>query len=164
MRASTSDDKPITQCQQSRESASWSRISRTAGLCRDPWFGFQALCAPHGWLLAPARHGSTIGKLRQPTRICPSDVEGVPHGAGINEIEPTPRTGRRRLGSKERSVGFRHQSRASLRRRHFVSLREGSNTRSTCWFNARIIPTCACISGPRSSAAMISTWVAVCHS
>jgi hypothetical protein len=32
---------------------------------------------------------STIGKLRQPTRICPSRVGGVPHGAGINVIEPT---------------------------------------------------------------------------
>jgi hypothetical protein len=45
-----------------------------------------------------ATYGSTIGKLRQPTRIWPSHVEGVPHGAGINVIEPTPETGRRRLG------------------------------------------------------------------
>jgi hypothetical protein len=34
----------------------------------------------------------------------------------------------------------RHRSRASLRRPHFVSLRDGSNIRSTRRFNARITP------------------------
>jgi hypothetical protein len=37
-----------------------------------------------------ASYGSTVGKLSQPTRICPSHAEGVSHGAlddraGVNE-------------------------------------------------------------------------------
>jgi hypothetical protein len=43
--------------------------------------------APHVGCWHLARYGSTIGKLQQPTRICPSHVEGVPHGAGIRRFE-----------------------------------------------------------------------------
>jgi hypothetical protein len=35
--------------------------------------------APHVGCWHPARYGSTIGKLGQPTGICPSHAEGVPH-------------------------------------------------------------------------------------
>jgi hypothetical protein len=46
-------------------------------------------CPPHGWLMAPASdYASTIGKLRQPTGICPSHVEGVPYGEAIASRAP----------------------------------------------------------------------------
>src|SRR3981081_381506 len=49
-------------------------------------------------------------------------------------------------------------------RRHCVSLRDGSKARSTCRFSALNIPMRACLSRPRSSAAIIRASVAVCHS
>jgi len=57
----------------------------------------------------------------------------------------------------------RHWSLFSFRFPHCVSLRDELNTRSTFRLRALSMPMRACISGPRSSAAMISASTAVCH-
>jgi len=64
--------------------------------------------------------------------------------------------------SVRRNVG--HRSRASLRRPQCLSFRDGSNTRSTWRFNARITPIRANMVGPSCSATSISACIAACHS
>ena len=57
-----------------------------------------------------------------------------------------------------------HRSRGSLRWSQCFSLREESNTRSTCRFRALITPMRANIVGPPRSATSMSASIATCHS
>jgi hypothetical protein len=66
--------------------------------------------------------------------------------------------------SPESWAAIGHSSRFSFRFPHCVSLRDRSKTRSTCRFSALNMPMRACISGPRSSAAINSASIAACHS
>jgi len=69
-----------------------------------------------------------------------------------------------RVNWNERGDSVHHMSRFSLRRPHCGSLREESNSRTTCRLSAVNMPMRACISGPRSSAAINSASIAACHS